>query len=298
MGSLTMANVLTGSQGQGIEVWIWFLRALSLFNIAIWLRAAAGLQRDRALQSPELGRYRRRQLILAGLFVGGCAFRSIFPRADVQRICLYDNWLSVVMIGRAVATVAELAFMTQWALLLGESASSGNRDAAKIVSRILVPIIAVAELCSWYAVLSTNYLGNAIEQSIWTFASALVVIGLLARERGTRQRFVGIATALIGAYIVFMSMVDVPMYLHRWRADEQSRRPYLSFIQGVRDASFRRVVTHDWDPWREEVPWMSLYFSTGVWVSLWLIRAAPAGRASVTVGDENVTQRSLSKARS
>jgi len=42
---------------------------------------------------------------------------------------------------------------------------------------------------------------------------------------------------------------------------------------------------------------MSLYFSTGVWVSLWLIRAAPARRASVTLGDENVTQSSLSKAR-
>jgi hypothetical protein len=203
-----------------------------------------------------------------------------------------------VMIGRSVATVAELAFMAQWALLLGESSSSGQRDVARIVSRILVPIIAVAELCSWYAVLSTNYLGNAIEQSIWTFASALVVIGLVVRERGTRQRFVGIASALIGAYILFMSMVDVPMYIHRWRADEQARRPYLSFIQGVNDASFRRVVTRDWEPWHEEVPWMSLYFSTGVWVSLWLVRAAPAGRASVTVGDENVTQSSLSKARS
>ncbi|HEY5050876.1 MAG TPA: hypothetical protein VII50_08240 [Acidothermaceae bacterium] len=267
-------------------------------NVAIWLRVAVALQRDRALQGLERRRYRRRQLILSALFVGGCAFRSIFPRADVQRICLYDNWLSVVLVGRAVATIAELAFMTQWALLLGESAGDGQRDVAKIVSRVLVPIIAVAEICSWYAVVSTNFLGNAIEQSIWTFASVLVIVGLLSRERGARQRFVGIATALIGAYIVFMSMVDVPMYLRRWRADEQSRRPYLSFAEGVRDVGSRRVVTRAWEPWREEVPWMSLYFSTGVWVSLWLIRAAPARKGSVTLGDENVTQSSLSKARS
>ncbi|HTB57731.1 MAG TPA: hypothetical protein VLC06_07640 [Polyangia bacterium] len=281
----------------GIAAWIWFLRALTVFNVAVWLRTAVALQRDRALQGLERRDYRRRQLILSALFVGGCAFRSIFPRADVQRICLYDNWLSVVLIGRAVATIAELAFMTQWAFLLGESAGPGQRDVAKIVSRVLVPIIAVAEICSWYAVLSTNFLGNALEQSIWTFASALVVVALLSRERGARQRFVGIATALIGAYIVFMSTVDVPMYLRRWRADEQSKRPYLTFVEGVRDAGFHRVVTRDWDPWREEVPWMSLYFSTGVWVSLWLIRAAPARRASVTLGDENVTQSSLSKAR-
>ena len=95
---------------------------------------------------------------------------------------------------------------------------------ARIISRVLVPIIAVAELSSWYAVLSTNYLGNAVEQSLWTFASALVVVGLLSRERGARQRFVGIATTLISAYIVFMVMVDVPMYLHRWVADEQLGR--------------------------------------------------------------------------
>jgi hypothetical protein len=288
---------MTTGGSPGIAAWIWFLRALTVFNVAVWLRTAVALQRDRALQGPERRDYRRRQLILSALFVGGCAFRSIFPRADVQRICLYDNWLSVVLIGRAVATIAELAFMTQWAFLLGESAGPGPRDVAKIVSRVLVPIIAVAEICSWYAVLSTNYLGNALEQSIWTFASALVVVALLSGERGAGQLFVGIATALIGAYIVFMSTVDVPMYIRRWRADEQTKRPYLTFIEGMRDAGFHRVVTRDWDPWREEVPWMSLYFSTGVWVSLWLIRAAPGRQASVTVGDENVTQSSLSKAR-
>jgi len=287
-----------GATSPGIAAWIWFLRAITVVNVAVWLRTAVALQRDRALQGPDRRDYRRRQLILSALFVGGCAFRSIFPRADVQRICLYDNWLSVVLIGRAVATVAELAFMTQWAFLLGESAGSGQRDAAKLVSRVLVPIIAVAEICSWYAVLSTNYLGNAIEQSIWTFASALVIVGLLSRERGARQRFVGIAAALIGAYIVFMSTVDVPMYIRRWRADEQSKRPYLTFVEGVHDAGLHRVVTRDWEPWREEVPWMSLYFSTGVWVSLWLIRAAPGRRVSVTLGDQNVTQSSLSKARS
>ncbi|HEY4186939.1 MAG TPA: hypothetical protein VGP07_17820, partial [Polyangia bacterium] len=132
-----------------------------------------------------------------------------------------------------------------------------------------------------------------------TFAAALVVVGLSSRERGGRQRFVGIAAALIGAYIVFMVLVDVPMYLHRWIADEQAGHHYLSFIEGVRDAAARRVVTRDWQPWRQEIPWMSLYFSTGVWVSLWLTCAAPARKRSpVTLGDANVAQSSLSKARS
>jgi len=153
---------MMGTTSPGIAAWMWFLAAITVLNVGVWLRTAIALQRERALQGPERRDYRRRQLLLSALFVAGCAFRSIFPRADVQRICLYDNWLSVVLIGRAVATVAELAFMTQWAFLVGESAGPGQRDVARLVSRVLVPLIAVAEICSWYAVLSTNYLGNAI----------------------------------------------------------------------------------------------------------------------------------------
>jgi hypothetical protein len=287
-----------GSESLGVVTWIWFLRALSVFNIAIWFRMVAQFQRESSLQGAELRRYRRRQLTLSALFVFGCAFRSIFPRADVQRICLFDTWISVVAIGRAVATVAEMAFMAQWALLLGESADPGQRNMARFVSRVLVPLIAVAECCSWYAVLTTNYLGNAMEQSIWTFSAVLVVLGLVVRERGARQRFVGIAVALIGAYVLFMSLVDVPMYLHRWSLDELAQRPYFSFLEGLRDAATRRVVTREWAPWHREIPWMSLYFSTGVWVSLWLTRARLSRKTvSVTLGDTNVAQSSLSKAR-
>jgi len=56
----------------------------------------------RAVGDPALP-IRRRQLMLSAPFVFGCAFRSIFPRADVQRICVIDSWMSAVAIGRTVA---------------------------------------------------------------------------------------------------------------------------------------------------------------------------------------------------
>jgi len=34
--------------------------------------------------------------LLSAVYVFGCAFRSILPRADVQRICLFNTWLSSV----------------------------------------------------------------------------------------------------------------------------------------------------------------------------------------------------------
>src|SRR5580693_7272457 len=57
------------------------------------------------------------ELLLCAAYVFGCAFRSFLPRADVQRICLFDTWLSSVVVGRSVATVAEICFAAQWAIM-------------------------------------------------------------------------------------------------------------------------------------------------------------------------------------
>jgi len=44
-------------------------------------------------------------------------------------------------------------------------------------------------------------------------------------------------------------------------------------MEGLKDALQRRRVAHRWSEWRPEVPWMSLYFSAGVWVSFCLVFA-------------------------
>jgi hypothetical protein len=65
----------------------------------------------------EADAVQHRQLSLSTPFVL-VAFRSFLPRADVQRITLVDVWLSGVLVGRTVATIAELCFVAQWANLL------------------------------------------------------------------------------------------------------------------------------------------------------------------------------------
>jgi hypothetical protein len=59
--------------------------------------------RDVCVMSPLM-------LFLSAAYVFACAFRSFLPRADIQRICLFDTWLSSVTVGRSVATVAEICF--------------------------------------------------------------------------------------------------------------------------------------------------------------------------------------------
>ncbi len=110
--------------------WWWSLLTLvSAINIAAWLLLY------HYLQTPQTGGFGKMpgmelMLLLCAAYVFGCAFRSFLPRADVQRICLFDTWLSNVMIGRSVATVAEVCFAAQWAIFLHQLGTMTGADTA------------------------------------------------------------------------------------------------------------------------------------------------------------------------
>jgi hypothetical protein len=210
-------------------------------------------------------------LLLCAGYVFGCAFRSFLPRADVQRICLFDTWLSSVVVGRSVATVAEVAFAAQWAMILHQLGTMTGADTTLNAAWVIVPLILVAECFSWYAVLTTNYLHNAIENSLWAVAFFVVGIGLcrlLPEFDGPVRVVLVIAIVGIAAYLAFLMTVDVPMYLSRWRDEVGDGSTLLSPLEGLRDVSTRWVVTHELAEWKDEIAWMSLYFSLAVWASL------------------------------
>src|SRR5262249_57352871 len=89
-----------------------------------------------------------------------------------------DTWLSSVMIGRSVATVAEVCFAAQWAIALHQLGTMTGADTTLNAARVIVPLILIAECFSWYAVLTRKYVGNAIENSIWALAFFIVAVGL------------------------------------------------------------------------------------------------------------------------
>ena len=181
-------------------------------------------------------------LLLCAAYVFGCAFRSFLPRADVQRICLFDTWLSSVVIGRSVATVAEVCFAAQWAIVLWQLGGIAGVDTTVTIAWAIVPLIVVAQCCSWYGVLTTNTLANAIENSIWAVAFLLVGVGLcwLLPEFGGLVRL-SLVVAIIGiaAYLAFLITIDVPMYLSRWQDGLTDGSKVLSPLEGLRDASTR-----------------------------------------------------------
>jgi hypothetical protein len=226
-------------------------------------------------------------MLLCAAYVFGCAFRSFLPRADVQRICLFDHWLSSVFIGRSVATVAELCFAAQWAILLIQLGRLTNADTATNLAWLVVPVIVVAELCSWYAVLTKNFLYNAIENSLWAMAFGLVGIALarlLPEFAGLLRWGIFVAIAGIAGFLAFLATVDVPMYWSRWRSGRLNGSPLLNLTDGLHDVRTRWVVTRDIAEWKDEMTWMSLYFSAAVWSSMVLCVFYAAGNLATFPG--------------
>jgi hypothetical protein len=251
--------------------WWWALLTLvSGANIAVWVLLYRQLHEQ---PTGSLGGTSGigLMLLLCAAYVFGCAFRSFLPRADVQRICLFDTWLSSVIVGRSIATVAEICFAAQWAIILHQLGTMTGADTTLNVAWVIVPLILIAEGFSWYAVLTTNYLGNAIENSIWAVAFFLVGIGLcrlLSEFDGPVRVVLAVAITGIAAYLAFLMTIDVPMYLSRWRAEVGDGSKLLGPLEGLRDVSTRWVVTHDLAEWKGEIAWMSLYFTAAVWASL------------------------------
>src|SRR5450631_2012926 len=194
--------------------WWWGLLTLvSGANIAVWLLLYRQLHEQ---PTGTLGSTSgiELMLLLCAAYVFGCAFRSFLPRADVQRICLFDHWLSSVVVGRSVATVAEICFAAQWAMILYQLGKMTGADTTLNAAWVIVPLIVIAECFSWHAVLTTNYLHNAIENSIWAVVFFIVGVGLcrLLPEFDGAVRMVLIVSIVgIVFFLAFLMTIDVPM---------------------------------------------------------------------------------------
>ena len=261
---------------QGTHEWWALLRAVAAFNVLAWLAVAAWMWRTRRGVPAEAWRHRRWQLLLSAGYVLGCAWRSLLPVYDVPRLVLVDSFRSSVVVGRSVATLAELCFAAQWALLLRTVSRSAGCATGLAVSRAVLPLIASAELFSWYSVLTTSNAGHVVEESLWGLCAALLLLSLALAwpnvER-TQRPLLALCGSAAFVYAAYMFGVDVPMYGSRWLADDAVGRGTLSVADGLVDASTRWIVSHRWEDWRGEVIWMTAYFSVAVWSSIALVLA-------------------------
>lgn len=255
----------------GLSIWWLGLCTVSVINIG--LLATFWIKHLKKSPIPQRKAYvlQRRQLWLSTFFVLGCAFRSFLPRADVRRITLVDSWLSSILVGRTVATIAELCFVAQWAHLLETFARPAKLDRIVSFSKLIFPTILMAEIFSWRGVVTTNNFWHFLEESIWGACE----VGLTASALALRSRYQGPPKqfmswmALCGAvYVTYMFSLDIPTYNSQRRIDQSNGKVYTGFQDGLRNLAFHWTKTHNPQDWEGEFVWMVIYFSLAVWVSL------------------------------
>jgi hypothetical protein len=145
-------------------------------------------------------------------------------------------------------------------------------------------MVAVAAACL--------FTGHAVEESLWMSTMGAMTLSCMflvyiinrccsttglsaavAEGLGDIQMYARCFSVAGVIFVIFMTAVDIPMYYYRYLADEARGAVYLSFADGVVEAtSCVGGIKRDFATWHEEMPWMTGYFSAGVWVAIWLVR--------------------------
>ena len=130
--------------------WWWgFLTLVSGANIAAWFVLCREFQRSprRRSRDPPANRC--------------CCFAPAMSSAAPSDRCCRAPMSSASACStlaverddrRSVATVAELCFAAQWALILHQLGAMTGADTTLNVAWLIVPLIVIAECFSWYAV--------------------------------------------------------------------------------------------------------------------------------------------------
>ncbi len=259
-------------------IWWMFITIISLYNIYTLMN-----HWRKWFLSPS-GAFQMKMLYLSTIYVFVCAVRAIWPRKDVDRICFFDHQISTVFIGRSIATIAELCFVKQLSLVLKctvfryNSNINGNNLWFMNGYKYYVSFILIAEIFSWTGVATKCQIWNAFEESIWMITALHMTISYILLYRARIKRsgkdkkvFLSFIVCGIG-YVIFMCFIDIPMYAERYYIDTYVNNVnYLSFNEGVVDLMQCKQIIHDFSVWWEDIPWMTAYFSVGVWISMYFI---------------------------
>ena len=144
------------------EKWWTFLILIACFNLTAWSLIFWIWHPN---QDPH--GYVQKHLYLSGIYTGVCAFRSFWPRIDLERYCLVDSMLSSMVLGRTAATIAEVSFALQMMFFLQEIGTHAQFSWVFNSAPWVVVSLCIAQLFCWSSVLSLSHWGHWIEESIW-----------------------------------------------------------------------------------------------------------------------------------
>ena len=244
---------------------------------------------------------------LALIYASVCAFRAVLPRGDVTKKCLIASPLSTPLVGRSLATLAEISLSVIVAKVLERALGPralGPGTAALLENSPLV--IVLAQLFCWTGCLSECEFWNAAEETLWgSWAAGLAIVCIWALGfSGAPVVYPGVAmvaVVLLMGYAVYMFTIDVPMYVERWMQRRESRKSgswWASVVSktshlwkgGLGEALERMntciSITSRYEDWKDDLGWFTGYFIGAVWIaigsSLWYSKSYGASRKKLT----------------
>jgi hypothetical protein len=249
-----------------VRSWWQALCALAALNVCLWLAVWHF--------GPVSGIHGGLQLALSGVYVLVCAYRSVLPRVDLERLVFVDSRLSSIFLGRAAATVAEVCFALQLGLLIDQLGVNAGLPWVQSAAWAVPMFMVVAQGFCWHSVLTLNHITQAVESLLWAagFSWMAALLGVVALDSSGWVNSLAIFGVLCSmSFVAYVLGVDAPMYWRRYRHARASGQAYMRLDQGVRDAWHRRERSGSWAAWKADALWLTPYFSFGVWVSIAMV---------------------------
>lgn len=255
---------------------------ISAVNVLAYM---AALLRRKPFADALLRRYQIRLQALAAPMVAVAAWRCVFPTCYLQRYTWYGSWPCSILLGRCLATVAEVAWVAQLALAMAfvdKSLPGGGSRFVPLMAWGMVLSICCAEVASDFATITTNGLGYFLEESLWGVSFSLfaptnawLLLRVLKLPRASARVgccnavfFTLTASAVSFGYLVWQWGLHVPQEWRQWREQVEAGHVFYGFWDGLKNAASERNVTHAYDIWGPSLVWLTGYFSAGVWSSI------------------------------
>ena len=201
---------------------------------------------------------------LMAVYVIVNCLRAIYPKRDVESTCLHKSHLSSIMFGRTIATIAEICFIL---LLINYYKSISDNNISSKTNLVLI-IIIISEVFSWLGCLTKNQIYNSLEESGW-LVSFLIFSKITWDILRVRNDDFNLKFQLFcyTCFIIFLFFIDIPMYYNRYK---NHKKGYLSINQGLKSIMSCKIVTNNYDTWKDEILWQSGYFVFGSLYSVYI----------------------------
>jgi hypothetical protein len=287
--------------------WYSCVVAIAAVNAGVFLflsmHQSSGAEKDNK-EDQELEGYKKHMSRLAGVYVLISFYRTVFLTTSGNRWVWHDTPFSSVLLGRGLATIAELSFVHQLVActnfcnkqvheasvkLDNRKAPEGLHKYTEAVMQAMLPLIGLGELFALCGVLNGDRMWFLFDQSCWLLAFALAAPAFYHVFRASRilskeahvcthsasaETFALLAMILSTVYVLWLVINSLPSWWRRYQWQQDNGVPTMKFGTGFIDALVFRVQTRHWKVWRHTVIYLPAFLTITSWSSI-LMSFAP-----------------------